>query len=171
MRKITIHRSLYLLSLFILAAAVLTGCQNDVSDTTDTPITTTSGTATINVTLPAGKTITAPSRCGVTIDDDFNYSNGPAGGSASVSTADSPDAGCTCTEGESTYTCTIAKVPAGTYYISTVVFVGQLNGGSPETGDYKGYYGGTGVDAPADVNAVITADQTSTFDVQQDIIP
>ncbi len=167
MRKINKHISQFLFSLLAVTALVFSGCQNDVDDASDVvPATDTMGTVTINVTTP--NPITADSYCASTVDEDTAYGGAVASGGGGT---DGSTTGCTCVDGASSYTCVFSKVTAGTYYISSVVFAGQLNGGSPATGDFKGYYGTDSITAPSSANAVVVAGQDNVFNVTQEVIP
>ncbi len=70
-----------------------------------------------------------------------------------------------------TATYTIPNVPAGTFYIGATVVMHD-GGGPPTSGDYLGYYGGSGVNPPASRNVTVTAGQAVTgIDFNLAVVP
>lgn len=63
------------------------------------------------------------------------------------------------------------EVPAGTYYVQAAVYTTNSAAHDPSTGDYRGYYGGTGLIAPAEANAVVPNTGSATFNFTLNVIP
>ena len=63
------------------------------------------------------------------------------------------------------------EVPAGTYYIQAAVYAATSAANDPGSGDFRGYYGGTGLTAPDEANAVVPSTGSVTFNFSLTVIP
>ena len=140
------------ISSLILISIILTSCGDDNPTTVNT--------ATVNGTL----TLLAEANgrpYSVFIDNDTNGGNGYI----RITTG-------TCGAGtEVNYS--ITNVPSGTYYAYAVVFVVSDGTHEPQSGDYYGFYnpGGSSDTPPNEPNAVVTSEDTVTFDITLVVMP
>ncbi|MDH5716198.1 MAG: hypothetical protein OEZ22_01005 [Spirochaetia bacterium] len=158
MKVLSISLSIGFLSVYCAAADVEEVIENTVK----------MGGAKATVTLPAGKKISSPSQCSISLDDDGNY---PSLGVSKVNTIDTPSADCECPVGAESFVCTIPEIEVGTYFMTSVIFVNQEGGSSPAEGDFIGYYGSADGVKPTAGNFEILADVVQDVKISLFVIP